>query len=94
VAHELLQADLAVRLFEREHGQPPASLAELVPVYLDTVPVDRYSNQPLRYHVAGGQFTLYSVGRDHRDNGGRFANLKTYLTEDSYDFDIDTVVRQ
>lgn len=89
----LLQADLAIRLFQNEHGHPPPTLNDLVPAYLPAVPLDPYSNQPLQYRLDGGDFILYSVGKDGRDNGGRFTSSRTYLLGDGYDFDLDTLTR-
>jgi hypothetical protein len=63
---------LAVRAFKIERGDYPNDLAELVPEYLSEVPIDPYSdNQPLRYKRQDGDFLLYSVGPDCRDDGGR-----------------------
>ncbi|EIP97308.1 hypothetical protein OpiT1DRAFT_01742 [Opitutaceae bacterium TAV1] len=44
-----LRAFLAARLYEREHGELPASLDVLVPDYLPEVPFDYIDRQPIRY---------------------------------------------
>jgi hypothetical protein len=44
-----LMIDLATRAHELEHGQPPKSLNELVPDYLDAVPVDPATGTKLTY---------------------------------------------
>jgi hypothetical protein len=93
ITNELLKADLAIRLYEHDRSQPPASLRDLVPRYLDLVPIDPYSNQPLCYDNADGRVILYSVGRDRHDDGGRFTNMKNYVSIPGYDFDVDTPVR-
>jgi hypothetical protein len=52
-------------------GQYPASLDALVPQFLGSVPPDFYSGGPLKYgKTDNGQFVLYSVGRNQRDDGG------------------------
>ena len=35
-------------------------------------------------------FTLYGVGWDGRDDGGKFATWDTYRTETGWDYDLDT----
>lgn len=55
------------------HGRHPDRLAELVPAFLDKVPLDLMDDQPLRYERddATGRFALYSIGYDGKDDGGR-----------------------
>lgn len=55
------------------HGSYPATLAELVPDYLTAVPHDIMDGQPLRYRLADGKFTLYSIGVNGTDDGGQAA---------------------
>ena len=46
------------------------AIAELVPRFLDRVPIDPISGSPLRYaRAADGTFKLYSVGLDGLDDG-------------------------
>jgi hypothetical protein len=62
---------IAVKRYQVRHSKSPASLAELVPEFLTTVPLDCLSGRPFRYRPrADGQFLLYSVGEDGRDDGG------------------------
>jgi hypothetical protein len=52
-------------------GHYPASLAELVPAYLDSVPIDIVDGAPLRYRpTADGRYLLYSIGLNGVDDGG------------------------
>jgi len=44
-----LMIDLAVRAYELEHGQPPTSVNELVPDYLNAIPVDPATGTKLTY---------------------------------------------
>ena len=44
-----LMIDLAVRAYELEHGQPPTSVNELVPDYLNAIPVDPTTGTKLTY---------------------------------------------
>ena len=53
------------------HGSYPETLAELVPTYIDKVPLDIVNGDPLRYRrTDNGKFLLYSVGLDGKDDGG------------------------
>lgn len=62
---------LACELYRRHNGNWPASLADLSPRYLPTVPADRFDGQPLRYRLVDGQPVIYSIGVDGDDDGGR-----------------------
>lgn len=60
---------VAVLRFQQDKGCCPESLNQLVDAgYLDSVPMDPYSNGPLVYRVTESGFTLYSVGEDFVDN--------------------------
>jgi hypothetical protein len=52
-------------------GQYPETLEALVPQFAEKLPHDIIGGQPLRYHrTADGQFVLYSVGWNGKDDGG------------------------
>jgi hypothetical protein len=59
---------LALKAYKLEKGRLPATLAELVPEYLDSVPLDDYDGKPMRYNVA--KRVVYSVGKNLKDDGG------------------------
>jgi len=59
---------LALKAHKLEKGKLPATLAELVPDYLDSVPLDDYDGQPMRYNAA--RKVVYSVGKNLTDDGG------------------------
>ena len=62
---------IAVRQFEQTHRRPPGVLQDLVPSYLAQVPVDSFSNEPLRFRRrADGKWVVYSVGPNQVDEGG------------------------
>jgi hypothetical protein len=62
---------LAVERYRRDHnGEPPASLNDLVPRYLDAVPIDPRSGEPLRYINRADRFIVYSIGANRVDDGG------------------------
>ncbi len=59
--------------YRQEHRSYPASLAELVPAYLDEVPKDPFSGDDFRYQPQLDSYVLYGVGPNRRDDGGRAA---------------------
>jgi len=48
-------------------GQPPASLADLVPTFLPAIPVDPLTDAPIGYRIENGRWTLWS-GTDPADD--------------------------
>ena len=73
----LLIAELAARCYESEQGRAPADLEQLVPKYLQRVPVDPFSGRPMLYRAQGTNWLLYSVGEDGVDDGGKRAGRST-----------------
>jgi hypothetical protein len=61
---------LAAQRFRLARGEWPTLLDELVPTYLPIVPIDPWSNQPLRWVREPSGFVVYSVGDDLRDDRG------------------------
>jgi hypothetical protein len=62
---------MALALYHREHGQWPATLAELSPRWLPALPVDRITGEPLRLKIVDDRPIVYSAGIDTDDDGGR-----------------------
>jgi len=72
VAHlRLIIAELALRCYQADQARTPAGMQELVPKYLQRVPLDPFSGQPLIYRGKGTNWLLYSVGVDRMDDGGQ-----------------------
>jgi hypothetical protein len=70
--NNLLMASLALRAYQADHGSYPASLSQLVPSYLHSLPSDPFAvSGPLRYRKTGSKYVLYSVGPDGVDDGGK-----------------------
>jgi len=62
---------LALLRYKADTGQYPESLDKLVSAgYLQSVPMDPYSDGPLVYKVTENNFKLYSVGENFVDDGG------------------------
>lgn len=64
----------ALERYRLEYRQLPDTLDALVPEFLARVPHDVIDGEPLRYRrISDGQFVLYSVGANERDDGGQIA---------------------
>ena len=62
---------IALARYQAAQGRYPERLEELLPKYLEKVSVDFMDGKPLRYRRrADGDYLLYSVGLDGRDDGG------------------------
>jgi hypothetical protein len=62
---------IAIMQYQLKHGAAPKGLNALVPDFLAAVPMDPMSGRPLCYRLnADGTFTLYSTGKDGKDDGG------------------------
>ncbi|MFK8115401.1 MAG: hypothetical protein AB8B91_24605, partial [Rubripirellula sp.] len=73
----LLLTDCAIRQYEQDVQALPKSLADLVPKYLDSVPLDPWNDQPIRFVVenANKKYRVYCVGYDGSDDGGTPGNV-------------------
>lgn len=88
--HQLLATELALRLFHEDEARLPGKLDELVPKYLDEVPLDPFSDRPLVYRVTDGKHCLYTVWTNGVDDGG---NTGTGNVAEFKDYDLNSVVR-
>ena len=76
-----LIAICAILRFKEGNHRFPASLDELVSAdYLESVPMDPYSNGPLVYKLTEDNFKLYSIGEDFVDDGGSGEDKKRPIT--------------
>jgi hypothetical protein len=72
VVFDCCRIRIALERFKLANRTYPKDLAALVPACLDAVPVDPYSGQPYRYRLTEkGDFVLWSVGEDLKDDGGK-----------------------
>lgn len=63
---------VAVMRYHKALGRYPDNLEELVSTgYLDSLPMDPYSDKPLVYKKTDDGFILYSIGEDFTDDGGQ-----------------------
>ena len=61
---------LAIERYRLASGRLPDALTDLVPTYLDAVPIDPFDGNELRYKKLVTGFVVYSIGEDLRDDGG------------------------
>jgi len=67
-----VQMLVALRRYELTHGHLPESLdVAAAETSLGKVPLDSFSGQPLRYALVSGKPTVYSTGKDLKDDGGQ-----------------------
>ena len=65
------RAAIAVERYRLENGRTPRKLSDLVPEYMQAVPIDPFDGNELRYKRLYPGFVVYSVGEDGVDNGGQ-----------------------
>ena len=71
VGRRLTVTAIALKRFQLRNGKHPAEVKNLVPEFLEKLPIDLMDGKPLRYQLKPeGAFVLYSVGVDGQDNGG------------------------
>ena len=63
-------AGLAIERYRLAKGRLPETLADLVPQYLESVPLDPFDGAALRYQMLAQGFVVYSIGRNGWDDGG------------------------
>jgi hypothetical protein len=72
-AYVLAGTACALERLKRASGKYPASLSELVPAYMPSLPLDVIDGAPLRYFLtADGKFKLYSIGSNGVDDHGAY----------------------
>jgi hypothetical protein len=68
---DVARTALAIERFRLACGKTPEKLEELVPLYLEQIPVDPFDGRPLRYRRTESGYLLYTILEDGQDNGGR-----------------------
>ena len=75
---EALRADalvaVAMTRYRIDHGAYPDRLSLLVPDYLDELPADPFDGKAIRLVQASDRWTIYSIGPDGVDDGGKALN--------------------
>jgi hypothetical protein len=77
------QTLIALRGFQQDQGRLPEELSDLVPDYLDAIPIDAFRGEPIQYSRA--RKLVYSLGTDGIENSGlEDAKAATDFREPSY----------
>jgi hypothetical protein len=61
---------IAIERYRRTHDQLPGSLDDMVPNYIDSVPLDPFTGQKLLYNYDKEGYVVYSAGNNRQDDGG------------------------
>ncbi len=61
---------LGIERYRLAKGALPKVLDDLVPQYIDKVPIDPFDGEPLRYKLTEPGYIVYSIGEDGTDEGG------------------------
>ena len=67
---------VAVERYRKANGKAPDSLDELVPDYLGAASVDPYTGKQLLYVHDDKGYTVYSIGANRTDDGGKIRSLE------------------
>jgi hypothetical protein len=65
---QLYIAAIAARRYEITHQAFPTSLSQLAPEFVDQLPEDVWTGQPLQLRIEEGTLVIYSVGPNARDD--------------------------
>jgi hypothetical protein len=66
----ILTAQVALEMYRNKEGEYPQKLDQLKGI-LGEIPVDPFTNEPLKYRRTEEGYVVYSVGEDLRDDGGK-----------------------
>ena len=68
---QLTELGFAMAAYHADHGEYPANLAELAPKYVREIAKDVFTDRELHYKLDGDAYTIYSVGVNGVDDGGK-----------------------
>ena len=87
----LLQLELAIQAWRSTYNELPDSLNDLIPQYLDEIPLDPFSEAGslLQYRRSEDGYVLYSVGYNGTDDGGAAPDEDDVVGYDSGDLRLD-----
>jgi hypothetical protein len=77
---QIMAAAVAIKRYRSLHGHLPERLDNLVPEFIDQVPIDFYTQSPLIYTVNHHVMQLYSAGENEIPEGGYESDI--YLQKD------------
>lgn len=74
-AHRSLRVALACERYRLTSGDWPESLNDLVPGYLEALPVDPFDGKPIRYARTDEGIKVWCIAEDLTDDGGELQRL-------------------
>ena len=80
VYNRLMDVAVAASAYREAKGLYPETVDDLVPVFLETVPIDPYDGKPLKIKTVLGGLDLYSIG-----TGGKDGTIHFYLGREAYE---------
>jgi hypothetical protein len=81
-----LAAACAVERYRMAHGRLPATLEDLVPAFLPSVPTDPLTGKPLCYKPSeSSSYLIYGTGWDQTNNAGSSVTALTGLSTTTMD---------
>ena len=89
---EAVETTLAVIRFKQNTGDYPENLDDLVAAgYLNSLPIDPWSDKPMIYKRTDDSFMLYGIGENFEDDGGEVdrddkGRIKKYANEGDWVF--------
>jgi hypothetical protein len=86
-SHEMLKLRIALERYRQKNDRLPRTLTDLVPDFIDTIPIDQFDGSPIRY--LPGKKRLYSVGTDLIDDGGQSEGSQLSPRQDDLVLQID-----
>jgi hypothetical protein len=100
-AWEGTRAMLAIEIYRHRRGRYPATIDEIVPNVLPSMPIDPFSGKPFGYRILepgsdsrGRQYLLYSTGVDQKDNGGNMAKFNHQAFQPRAGIGFDFVINE
>lgn len=78
----------------RSGGSLPLRLEELVPEFLETIPIDPFDGSPIRFKRIEHGYCVYSVGSDGVDNGGAEVKERRSLRLPKANYDITFTIER
>jgi hypothetical protein len=84
--HRSLATACAVERYRMAHGRLPATLEDLVPAFLPSIPTDPLTGKPLCYKPSeSSSYLIYGTGWDQTDNAGSGVTAITGLSTKTTD---------
>jgi hypothetical protein len=78
-------AALAACRFRNDNGRWPETLDELVGKYIDELPIDPFTGEPLLLRLTDNSLVIYTVGANGRDDNGYGNLLPEDMSAPGYD---------